>query len=644
MASTVFAGAFRATKIEHNGVLYADISRRGDADLYFLRVQEDHLEDLRSILYETSPSQTETIRSEKFEVSIRGTVIPQIFDLLYLHGTGSMYSFYETELPFLRILLDTLISQWDTLIAVDADMSTEYLGELIEYLSSTVIVNAYVDENGDVIFGHINGSTYNGGHVRGDTGPQGPVGPQGLTGPKGDKGDQGIQGVPGPTGLTGPQGPKGDTGLTGPQGATGAQGPQGEQGPVGPAGPQGEQGIQGVQGPQGAVGPQGEQGEQGEQGPVGPQGPQGIQGEQGPVGPTGPQGDPGSLDNLNVASPITYDTGTSTVGINQSAFTHIANLDYAQFDTTAGATAQVGRLVWDDANETLALGLDANVMLQIGQEHVVRVKNNSGSVAIPERTLVMFAGATGDTVKVAPAISSDVDVIPSDYIVGITTEGIPADGFGFVTQFGFVNHVDTETWPVGTLLYPDPATPGGFVTTRPAAPAWQTPIAAVTRQHNNSGRIFVRIIPGIQLKSTEDVEITSPADNEVLAYDSATGLWINQTPVEAGLSVVGHTHDDRYYTETEVNSLISAAIPTGTMLTWSTNTAPTGYLLCDGSAVSRTTYAALFAVVDTTYGAGNGSTTFNLPNANTMTKTATAGAATWGDLLDGYRFRMIIKT
>lgn len=54
--------------------------------------------------------------------------------------------------------------------------------------------------------------------------------------------------------------------------------------------------------------------------------------------------------------------------------------------------------------------------------------------------------------------------------------------------------------------------------------------------------------------------------------------------------------------------------PTGAVLMWSTNTAPAGYLLCDGTAVSRTTYAALFALVSTTYGVGDGSTTFNLPN------------------------------
>jgi microcystin-dependent protein len=44
------------------------------------------------------------------------------------------------------------------------------------------------------------------------------------------------------------------------------------------------------------------------------------------------------------------------------------------------------------------------------------------------------------------------------------------------------------------------------------------------------------------------------------------------------------------------------------------SSAPTGWLVCDGSAISRATYSALFAVIGTTYGAGNGSTTFNIPD------------------------------
>lgn len=55
-------------------------------------------------------------------------------------------------------------------------------------------------------------------------------------------------------------------------------------------------------------------------------------------------------------------------------------------------------------------------------------------------------------------------------------------------------------------------------------------------------------------------------------------------------------------------------ISSGLIVAFAGSTAPAGWLICDGSAVSRTTYADLFAAIGTTYGAGDGSTTFNLPD------------------------------
>ena len=55
-------------------------------------------------------------------------------------------------------------------------------------------------------------------------------------------------------------------------------------------------------------------------------------------------------------------------------------------------------------------------------------------------------------------------------------------------------------------------------------------------------------------------------------------------------------------------------IPTATIVPWSNASVPSGFLECDGAAVSRSTYSALFAIVGTTYGAGDGSSTFNTPN------------------------------
>lgn len=63
-----------------------------------------------------------------------------------------------------------------------------------------------------------------------------------------------------------------------------------------------------------------------------------------------------------------------------------------------------------------------------------------------------------------------------------------------------------------------------------------------------------------------------------------------------------------------VTVTIPIAVAAGTVIAYAGNTIPSGYLICNGAAISRTTYAALFAAIGATYGAGDGSTTFNLPD------------------------------
>ena len=70
----------------------------------------------------------------------------------------------------------------------------------------------------------------------------------------------------------------------------------------------------------------------------------------------------------------------------------------------------------------------------------------------------------------------------------------------------------------------------------------------------------------------------------------------------------------------------STGAPTGSIFMWGTASAPTGYLFCNGSAVSRTTYATLYGIVGTTFGVGDNSTTFNLPNFNGSMPIGVTGA------------------
>lgn len=91
-----------------------------------------------------------------------------------------------------------------------------------------------------------------------------------------------------------------------------------------------------------------------------------------------------------------------------------------------------------------------------------------------------------------------------------------------------------------------------------------------------------------------------------------------------------------------IDTFLRAIVPAGTVFEYAAAAAagsePTGFLFCDGRAVSRTTYASLFAVIATTYGAGDGSTTFNLPDrrnkvgigaGSTYALASTGGAASF---------------
>ena len=88
-------------------------------------------------------------------------------------------------------------------------------------------------------------------------------------------------------------------------------------------------------------------------------------------------------------------------------------------------------------------------------------------------------------------------------------------------------------------------------------------IGIVTRSNANNGEIFIAPQNGFELQELHNVLITSLADNHVLAYDSASSLWKNQTASDAGLAAASHTHDDRYYTETETDTLLNGKSNTG---------------------------------------------------------------------------------
>ena len=104
------------------------------------------------------------------------------------------------------------------------------------------------------------------------------------------------------------------------------------------------------------------------------------------------------------------------------------------------------------------------------------------------------------------------------------------------------------------------------------------------------------------------------ADNAVVHLaDAETISGVKTFSASPKVPTAGITSDD---TTAASTAFVRDIMPAGVIVPFAGTTVPAGYLLCDGSAISRTTYADLFAAIGTTYGAGDGNTTFNLPNCN----------------------------
>jgi|SRR5581483_1650846 len=118
--------------------------------------------------------------------------------------------------------------------------------------------------------------------------------------------------------------------------------------------------------------------------------------------------------------------------------------------------------------------------------------------------------------------------------------------------------------------------------------------------------------------TTATAEDQNTQDNDIAAGLTAVG-WATggkaaSAPVNMGGNKISNIANGTVSTDAVNYSQISSLLPSGVMFPYAGSTVPSGFLLCDGQAVSRTTYANLFAAIGTTWGAGDGSTTFNVPD------------------------------
>lgn len=211
-----------------------------------------------------------------------------------------------------------------------------------------------------------------------------------------------------------------------------------------------------------------------------------------------------------------------------------ANLPWVTFDTTPESvpTATPGTLYWDsaDGNQTLSLVMTNGVTTQqIGEEQYFRIKADA---AITEGQVVMFAGTVGASGALKGAPATGLTASTALYVMGVATETMAVNQWGYVTSFGLVRGINTtggaESWVDGQILYLDPTVAGGLTKTVPTAPNPKVVVAAVVHAATN-GSLFIRPAFGGKLGDFEgDVNIVSPVVGDLLQYNGT--IWQNVTP------------------------------------------------------------------------------------------------------------------
>lgn len=239
---------------------------------------------------------------------------------------------------------------------------------------------------------------------------------------------------------------------------------------------------------------------------------------------------------------------------------------------------------------------------------------------------------------------ASADIVPFSSISGAETRKITAQNLGLVlTQLGMTVGSTAPSSPYNGQLWVDTTTnpplvkvwngvtftivnfqPSASIITNPSGTAPSSPVLGQLWQDTSQTPDELKMWDGTNWVRPDPDGITQAfADARYLQITTAasTYLALSGGTLTGDLTLVGApTTDDmaatKKYVDDEVAGIPAATdlTPAGTVIYTARSTAPTGYLKANGAAVSRTTYATLFSAIGTTYGGGDGSTTFNLPD------------------------------
>jgi len=284
--------------------------------------------------------------------------------------------------------------------------------------------------------------------------------------------------------------------------------------------------------------------------------------------------------------------GTPLVGGKLYTYTAGTTTPQTTFTDSSGGTANTNPVILDSRGE-------ANIWLG-GSTYKFKLADAN------DVEIWTVDNISAPTSGVSPALSGNVtiDTNSSSPALKITQTGT-----------GYALRVQDSADPDSTPLVIDNTGKLGLGTTSPSE----------ALDIDNSGKIqfsasgAARMV--ISCDASNSIFDVSGARNYVVKTNSTTILTGNTTDITTTVPVVlpgspttSLQATTKTYVDTNISAASALAAPPGAIISFGASSAPSGWLICDGTAVSRTTYAALFAVLGSTWGAGDGSTTFNVPD------------------------------
>jgi hypothetical protein len=214
----------------------------------------------------------------------------------------------------------------------------------------------------------------------------------------------------------------------------------------------------------------------------------------------------------------------SITGVYTHRPTIFRNVKTIGFDTDYAGGCEEGGLSWNTEDGTLEVGMPGgDVCLQIGQEILIRGKNETGS-QIDNGDVVYVSGASGSRPTLALADASNH--AQATLTLAVATEDIDNNGNGYCTSFGIVRDVNTVEWAAGTPLFLS-TTAGDLTDVAPTAPDSLVAVAYVLFSNVESGVLGVRITPSPNIEELSNIHVASVADNDMIRWDNSDSRWEN---------------------------------------------------------------------------------------------------------------------